>query len=80
MELTYNGGQDISLSPVSGLGPEIVDFGGSEWLPPTAKPIGKGGGRSPPLFPAGFALEWGHVSPQNRRSGRRPEIRDEDRS
>jgi hypothetical protein len=42
--------QDLSLSSVSGLGQDIVDFGGSKWPTPSAKPIGKAGWRSPHLF------------------------------
>ncbi len=54
-------------------GPEIVDCGGSERPPPTAKPTGKCRGRSPPPFPMGFAVGRGRLDPQNRRCpARRP--------
>ena len=42
-------------------GPEIDDFGGSKESPPTAKPIGKGGGLRPPPFPMCFAMEGGRL-------------------
>ncbi len=43
-------------------GPEIVHFGGSKRPHPTAKPIGKGGRRSPPTFSNGFCGRKGPFS------------------
>jgi hypothetical protein len=45
---------NINTSYFQELAPEIADFGGS--APPTAKPIGKGGGLRPLPFPVGFAV------------------------
>ena len=48
--------------------------------PPTAKPIGKGGGLRPPPFPVGFAVGGGRLDPQNRRFPARPAPGDKDKS
>jgi hypothetical protein len=42
--------QDLSLSPVSGLGPGTVDFGGLHDLLLQQKPLEKVGGETPHLF------------------------------
>jgi hypothetical protein len=45
---------------------------------PTAKPTGKGGGRSPPPFPVGFVIGRSHLDPQHGRfpaPGQKPGIR-----
>ncbi len=39
----------------------------SKRRPPTGKPIGKGGGRSPPPFSIGFPVGGDRLGPQNRR-------------
>jgi hypothetical protein len=48
--------------------------GGSRWPPPTAKPTGKGGGRSPLPLPVGFAVGGGQLDPpKSTISGPQPE-------
>ncbi len=47
-------------------GPETVYFGGSKLPPPTAKPLGKGGGLRPPPFPGCFVVGRGHLDHRNK--------------
>ncbi len=48
--------QDLSLSPVSGLGPKIADFGGPNGPLLPQSPLEKVGGFDPHPFPVGFAV------------------------